>query len=74
MVFMEAIQEEDVLLYNSREDIWIFDSEKIQQEIMVSESLADLLIDSPWTLWRRRSHPWWGTAIRNEHERCERGP
>lgn len=43
MVFMEAIQEEGFLLYNSQEDIWTFDVEKIQQEIMVSDTLADLL-------------------------------
>eukprot|EP00545_Synedropsis_sp_CCMP1620_P013169 CAMPEP_0119021732 /NCGR_PEP_ID=MMETSP1176-20130426/26576_1 /TAXON_ID=265551 /ORGANISM="Synedropsis recta cf, Strain CCMP1620" /LENGTH=1129 /DNA_ID=CAMNT_0006976413 /DNA_START=58 /DNA_END=3447 /DNA_ORIENTATION=+ len=41
--FMEAIQRERLLTFNTLSSSWNFDVEKIQKEMMVSETLADLL-------------------------------
>jgi predicted ATPase len=42
-MFMETIQQEGLLAYDKTAKSWIFDVLEMQSEIMVSESLADLL-------------------------------
>jgi predicted ATPase len=42
-MFMQAIQQEELLIYEVNEDEWLFNVDEIQQAMMVSESLADLL-------------------------------
>jgi predicted ATPase len=42
-MFMETIQQEGLLSYDNTTESWIFDLGKMQYEIMVSETLADLL-------------------------------
>mmetsp|Transcript_2209 Transcript_2209/g.3485 ORF Transcript_2209/g.3485 Transcript_2209/m.3485 type:complete len:1071 (+) Transcript_2209:110-3322(+) len=43
LMFMEAIEREDLLTYDCREKSWIFDVQQIQQIMMTSETVADLL-------------------------------
>jgi predicted ATPase len=41
--FLEAIQREGFMTYNINPSTWFFDVDKIQLQIMISETLADLL-------------------------------
>ena len=41
--FVETIQREELLSYNAEKDMWEYDVDEIQRDMMVSDTLADLL-------------------------------
>jgi predicted ATPase len=43
VTFLDVVQQEGLLTYDSPNDAWVFDVDEIQREIMVSETLLDLL-------------------------------